>query len=230
MTKTKKAWLIATLSIAACILHAAVLYSPFNAYAYSSAFKVLLFLLFPFIYVKISRSGTFKGLLQEFSVKNANKQNLQRTCLLGLGVFTFIVVMFMLLRPFIDDAMVAEALAANSITRRNAFFVFIYIVLINAGLEQLFFRGFVFLSLYRMGFKVFAHVFSAALFSVYHIPILFHAVSPGILALCTLGLVAAGLIFNWLALWCKSLSGSLIVHVSANLALNLMIGVYFVFV
>ena len=226
----KKLWLIVLFSIAACILHAAVLYSPFNAYAYSSAFKVVVFLLFPFICMKMSRAGSFKSLLREFSIKNANKKNLRRMCLLGLAVFTFIVVMFVILRPFIDDATVADALAANGITRHNAFFVFIYIVLINARLEQLFFRGFVFLSLYRMGFKVFAHVFSAVLFSVYHIPIIFYAVTPGILILCTFGLIAAGLIFNGLALWCKSLTGSLIVHVSANLALNLMIGVYFVFV
>lgn len=225
--KNKNVLRITIFSLIACALHAAMLYTPFNAYVYTSAFKIVVFLLCPLVYCKVSKEGSFKELLSRFSLKNA--QNIKFAFLLGFAVFVFIVIAFVIAEPFMDRAMVVAALAENGITPRNAFFVFVYIVVINAALEQFFFRGFVFLSLYRMGVKRYAHIYSALLFSFYHIPILYRAVSPGILLLCTVGLVAAGLIFNALALKFKSISGSLIVHISANLALNLMIGIYFVF-
>jgi len=226
--KNKNLLLVTIFSLVACVLHAAMLQTQFTNYLYTSAFKVLIFLVCPFIYFKVSKGGTFKDLLTLFSM-HGNRKNLKLSLALGVSVFTFIVVMFVILRPFMDTDTIIAALAENSITPRNAIFVFIYIVLINAALEQLFFRGFVFMSLYRMDFKRYAHVYSSVLFSFYHIPILFHAVSPAILILCTVGLIVAGLIFNALTVKCKSITGSLIVHVSANLALNLMIGLYFVF-
>ena len=226
--KSKNVLLLTICSLIACVLHAIMLYTPFNAYVYTSAFKVIVFILCPIIYFKLSKEGSFKGLLSLFSMRGA--KNIKLAFLLGIGVFVFIVVTFIILRPFFDSAMVVEALAENGITSGNAFFVFVYIVVINAALEQLFFRGFVFMSLYRMNVKRYAHIYSSVLFSFYHIPLLYNAVAPGILVLCTVGLIVAGLIFNALALKFKSISASLIVHISANLALNLMIGIYFVFV
>ena len=85
------------------------------------------------------------------------------------------------------------------------------------------------MSLHQMNYKVYAHLYSSVLFAVYHIPVLYDALELGMLILATVGLVGAGLIFNFLTVKCKSISGPLIVHISANLALNLMIGIYFVF-
>jgi len=226
--RDKNVLLITAFSFIACALHAGILQTEFTNYLFTSAFKVFLFLLFPIIYFKVSKDGTFKELLSLFSMKG-DKKSISFAFILGSAVFILIVVVFIILRPFFDDAIVADALAANNITPANAIFVFLYIVLINAALEQLFFRGFVFMWLYRKNFRGYAHAYSSVLFSFYHIPILFHAVSTGILILCTIGLVAAGLIFNALAIKCKSISGSLIVHISANLALNMMIGLFFVF-
>ena len=224
----KNILLITLFSLAACILHAAMLQTPFNAYLYTSIAKVIIFILCPALYCLVTKDGKFRDMLSLFSM-HGDKRNILFSLLLGLGTFTFIVILFTILLPFIDPAAVADALAANSITYRNAIFVFLYIVVINAALEQFFFRGFVFLYLHRKGVKRYAHGYSALLFALYHVPILFHAVSPGILILCTAGLVAAGLIFNALTLKCNGIGGSLIVHISANLALNLMIGVHFVF-
>jgi len=227
--KNKPILLLTLFSLIACALHAGMLQTPFNAYLYTSAFKVVVFLLCPIVYFRVSKEGSLRELFSLFSM-HGDKKNIRFAFLLGFGVFSFIVLMFVLLRPFLDSKMIVEALAENGITPRNAIFVFLYIVVINAALEQFFFRGFVFMSLYRMNVKGYAHVYSAVLFSFYHIPILIHALSPGILLLCTVGLVAAGLIFNALVVKCRSISGALIVHISANLALNLMIGVFYVFV
>ena len=227
MTKSK-ALKLSIFALIACVLHAIILFTPFNAYLYSSIFKVIVFTSFPIVYFKVYKEGNFKDLLSLFSMKK-NRQGIKFAFFLGIGVFVFIVVTFIILQPFIDREMVVEALAQNGITPNNAIFVFVYIVVINAALEQFFFRGFVFMTLYRMNFKFYAHAFSSLLFAIYHIPILYNAIALSMLILCTVGLVAAGLIFNALTIKCKSISGSLIVHISANLALNLMIGLYFVF-
>ena len=158
-----------------------------------------------------------------------DKRSLKLPLILGATVFAFIVIAFVVLQPLIDPVMVDDALAEVGINSRNAIFVVMYIVLLNAALEQFFFRGFVFMSLYAMNVKGIAHIYSSVLFAVYHVPVLYDALEWGMLALATLGLVVAGLIFNSLTIKCKSITGPLIVHISANLALNLMIGIYFVF-
>ena len=227
MTKQKQALLITIFSLIACVLHGAMLQTPFNDYLYTSIAKVFLFLLIPLLYYKIFKEGTFKELLSLFILKE--KRDAKLPLILGGIVFSFIVITFVIIQPLIDSAMVDEALANIGITPGNAFLVVLYIVLINAALEQLFFRGFIFTSLYRMDMKPYAHIYSSVLFAVYHIPVLYHALDLGMLTLATLGLIVAGLIFNWLTVKCRSISGALIVHISANLALNLMIGIYFVF-
>ena len=227
MMKNKQALLITIFSIAACALHAIMLQTRFNSYLYTSAFKVFIFILCPYIYFKVAKKGKFEDLTALFSM-HGDRKNIRHALLMGLGVITLIVAAFTILLPFLDSVYIDDALADIGITAGNAFFVAIYIVVINAALEQFFFRGFAFMSLYRMGLKRYAHAFSALLFSFYHIPILFGAVTPGILVLCTVGLVAAGLIFNYLAVRFRSITGSLIVHISANLALILMIGWHFV--
>jgi len=224
----KNVYLLLVFSLIACALHATILHTPFNDYAFTSAFKVVVFILFPILYFAFSKDGNIKDLLSFFSLKNA--KNIKFALILGAGVFAVIVVAFIVLQPLFDRVMVIQTLENNGITPGNAIFVFLYIVIINAALEQFFFRGFVFMTLYSKGLKRFAHAFSSILFSVYHIPIIYNAVSPGILILCTVGLIVAGLIFNFLTVKCNSIIGSLIVHISANLALNLMIGIYFVFV
>ena len=134
----------------------------------------------------------------------------------------------MILRPFLDNTMIISALAKNGIAKGNFHFVFIYIVLINAALEEFFFRGFVFMTLYRMDYKRYAYVYSSILFALYHVFILNNAVSTGVFIFCITGLAVAGLFFNYLAVKCKSIMGSLIVHISANFALNL-IAIYYYF-
>jgi len=221
--------LITIFSLIACVLHAVMLHTPFNNYTYTSAFKIVSFILCPFIYLKISKTGTVKEFFSLFSM-NGDRKNIKFSLLLGMGTFAVIVAGFMIMQPFLDRTMIIDALASYGITPSNAFFVGLYIVFINAAVEELFFRGFVFMSLYKSGFKKYAHIYSSLLFAIYHLTILNAAMAPLVFILCMIGLVIAGIIFNALVVRCKSLGGSLIVHISANLALNLMIAVYYVYV
>jgi len=217
--KNKNLWFITIISIVACILHASMLVLPFNNYLYSSVFKVFLFVSIPMFYYRFALKEKFTN----YIFVKGDTRYIKLSLLLGMGVFLFIWGVFFLLRPFIDNQLIMDALDSNGITRDNFHFVFIYIVLINAILEQVFFRGFIFMTLHRMGFKGYAHVYSSLLFSLYHVPIIWGGVSWDIMLLCVFGLVVAGLIFNVLAAKCKNLAGSIIVHVSANIALNTIV-------
>ena len=217
--KSKNLWLVTIFSLVACVLHASILFTPFGTYLYSSAFKVLLFVSCPLIYYRFILKEKFTSYL----FIKGDSRSVKLSFILGACVFLFIWGAYLPLRPLIDSQLISDALDDIGITGSNFNFVFIYIVLVNAALEQVFFRGFVFMTLYRMGFKGYAHVYSSLLFSLYHVPIIRDGVSLGIMLLCVVGLVAAGLIFNFLAIKCKNLAGSIIVHVSANLALNTIV-------
>ena len=217
--KNKNIWLLTILSFSACVLHAIMLNTQFTYYVYTSIFKIGLFILFPIIYFKGSKDGTFKDLF----LTKGDKKNIKISFVLGFGVFAFIIIMYMILRQYLDNSMIVDALAKNGITAGNFPLVFIYIVFINAALEEIFFRGFAFMTLYRMNCKIYAHLYSSFLFAFYHVAVLNNAVTPGIFILCITGLVVGGLIFNNLAARCKSIIGSLVVHIGANLALNLIV-------
>ena len=97
---------------------------------------------------------------------------------------------------------------------------------INAALEELFFRGFVFFVLRKSMPLVFAYSYSVVLFAVYHVTMLDGWFTPSIFVLCMAGLIAAGVLFNVIAEKCETALGSYFVHAGANLAINL-IGAYF---
>ena len=226
--KHKNLLLITCLSVTACVLHAVMLNTPFNLYLYTSAVKVVLFVLFPLIYFKASKDLSLKDLFKINSGKT-EKKYLKFSLIFGFGVFGLIILFYIILRPFLDNEMIIGALESFGITPANFIFVFIYIVLINAALEELFFRGFIFTGLHKAGFKLYAHVFSALLFSVYHVTILDSALSIGMFLFCVFGLFVSGLIFNFFVLKCKNILGALIVHISANFALNLIVLSYLLF-
>jgi len=224
LMKNKNAVIITALSFAACALHAVMLNTPFNHYAYTSALKGILFAVIPLAYFAVSKQGGLKDL---FSVKG-HKKAIKQALILGGLVFAFALIAFFALRPLLDQVMIIDGLTNFGITGKNYPFVFIYIIFINAALEELFFRGFVFLTLHRMNYRRYAHIYSSVLFAAYHVSVLNNWVSPGVFALCIAGLVVAGLIFNRIAEKCESVIGSLAVHVGANLAINL-IGVYYLY-
>ena len=225
-TQNRKNTILITLfAMLACVLHALVLYSEFNNYAFTSVVKITLFVLCPFIYFKVSKAGEFKTII---SLKG-DKKNMKIALYLGIFVFAFILIAFItIFRPLLEQSMIVDALSEVGITRSNYMIAFFYVILINAALEELFFSGFIFLELYRMNLKAYAHIFSAVLFALYHVSVIRDGATPGLFLLGIIGLAVVGLFFNEIARRCDSIVGSLIVHASANLAINL-IGVYYMY-
>ena len=89
----------------------------------------------------------------------------------------------------------------------------------NSLLEEFFFRGFAFLTLYRLGHVRLAYGFSALAFALYHLSIAGSWGAPVLVLLMVAGLTAAGLLFSWLDRQ-GSILPAWLVHMGANLATN----------
>ena len=166
--------LITVFSLLACGLHSLMLYTPFNQYAYTSALKFALFMLCPAIYFALANSGRFKDL---FSFRG-NKKYIKASFFLGIGAFVFILAAFIAINPLLDRVMIVGALSNVGITGENYLFALAYYILINVALEELFFRGFLFLTLFRMNVKSYAYIFSGLLFAAYHISVILCIYAP----------------------------------------------------
>jgi membrane protease YdiL (CAAX protease family) len=143
--------------------------------------------------------------------------------ILGAGVMIIILVAYFVLKQYIDLDLIADELTQNS--KVNAFnfpAIALYIIIGNSFLEEYFFRGFIFLSLYNKGYTKLAYIFSSLLFAVYHVAIFKTWFNPVIIGIALLGLFAGGIIFNYIDTKINSIANSWVVHIFADLAIILI--------
>ena len=139
---------------------------------------------------------------------------------IGAGVIVIILIAYLLFKSYIDaGSIMAELNEKSRITKETYLYTGIYISLGNSFLEEFFFRKYIFLGLYRSGSVKLAYVASALLFSVYHLAIFNTWFSPTVLLLALLGLLAAGLILNYITAKTGSLLSSWIIHICSNIAI-----------
>jgi len=185
-------------------------------YAIKSGIKILLFLLVPLVfsaYRKLSVTSCFRP----------DKTSLLTGICLGIATFAVIMVAYALLHTYIDLSAVPQALEQGSgVTKDNFLLVGTYIALCNSLLEEFFFRCFVFLGLKKSATKSFAYIVSAAAFAIYHAGMLFSMVSALLFVLALSALFFCGVLFNWLNARQERIWVSWLVHMGANLAINLI--------
>ena len=132
--------------------------------------------------------------------------------------FVGAALLFMLFRNQLDLAGIRESLTRKEgLTRQNCLFVFAYIILCNAFLEEAFFRGFLF-GLFQN--RKIGALASAVLFSLYHIGIFITWFNPFLFLLCLMGLTAVGLFLQWVSERYRSIAASYLIHGCANVAIN----------
>ena len=137
---------------------------------------------------------------------------------LGLGVFVFVQAGYFVLKGFIDLNNISAVLENNlGISKENFIFVSLYISFFNSLLEELFFRGFSFLTL-----KKYSYIISAFAFSIYHVSILANWFNPIIYIIFITGLFVTGLFFNLLNDRYDNIYNSWIVHMAANISINII--------
>lgn len=138
-----------------------------------------------------------------------------------LGMLLFFVgvaLLFLCFRNQLDLAGIRDSLMKKEqLTRQNCLFVFAYIIVCNAFLEEAFFRGFVFglFQNQKLGALV-----SAILFSLYHIGIFISWFNPFLFLLCVIGLAAVGLFLQWVSGKYQTIAAGYLIHACANVAIN----------
>ncbi|WP_220464469.1 CPBP family intramembrane glutamic endopeptidase [Paraliobacillus salinarum] len=184
-------------------------------YQIKSAIKLLLFLLLPILYTLMDKNTSF---IRLFIFK---KETILFPILLGIGIYALIVSSYFLIGPFFDLSNITSSLESNiGVSKSNFVFVALYISFINSLLEEFFFRGFAFLTLKQVSSRKFAYLFSAGLFSIYHVAIMIQWFNISLFILLIVSLFIAGILFNWLNERNENIYTSWFVHMAANFAIN----------
>jgi membrane protease YdiL (CAAX protease family) len=189
-------------------------------YAVKTLSKVVLFMLLPYIYIKLIKKSTLK---EELNFRKLNVKHLKLGLLFAISSFLIIIIAYFIVGQYIDFNSIAVELQNKSkITPGNFIFVGSYITFGNSFLEEFFFRGYIFLSLYELKAKRLAYVYSSVLFGVYHMGIFKTWFNLGLIGLALFGLIAVGFIFNWLDTKSENFINSWIVHILADSAIILI--------
>lgn len=185
-------------------------------YAIKSIYKIILFAGLPLIYCALDKEVNFK---EYFCIQD--KRQIKIAVMLGLAVYLLVQAGYFILKGFISLDNVAMVLENKlSVNKNNFVFVSLYISFINSLLEELFFRGFGFLTLNKFISKRRSYVISAFAFSVYHVSILANWFNVVIYVLFIVGLFGTGLFFNFLNDRYNNIYNSWIVHMCANFSIN----------
>lgn len=186
-------------------------------YLYKSMIKIVLFLLIPMLYFGMCKDE--KSNLKKLFVPR--KRDFLIALFMGIGVFSVILLAYAVLKNYIDFSGIKDSLTSGiGVNADNFVYVAIYISFVNSLLEEFFFRGFAFIVLKQETSRVFAYVFSAALFALYHVGMTSGWFNILIYILAMLGLFIGGCIFNYLNEKCENIYPSWLVHMCANFAIN----------
>ncbi len=187
------------------------------SYLIKSLIKLVLFLVIPFTYFLFNKTE-FEKIKKLFT---PNKKGFFTALLLGFGVFSVILIAYFVFKDLIDFSGIASQLTQSAgVSAENFVFVALYISFINSLLEEFFFRGFAFITLKSQTSRLFAYIFSSALFAFYHFGMTAEWFNVGIFILAVLGLFVGGCIFNFLNEKQENIYNSWLVHAFSNFAIN----------
>lgn len=186
------------------------------SYLWKTLAKLVLFIGLPLIY---ARSVGKQNIFRNLNLKN-NTKTLRYGLRLGLASAVIVLAAYFVFKQFIDLENILNDLETRlKITATNFILVGLYITLINSLIEELFFRGFIFLEIHQRGRPVLAYLFSAILFALYHVAIFATWFTLPITALALFGLFAVAIVFNYLDLKTNNFIPSWITHLCADAAI-----------
>ena len=184
-------------------------------YWVKSGVKIVLFVIVPLVLNRVFKWVSLKELL------TFRKKWRWQLIVASVFLYLFIVGIYLVFGQWFDlsgvTIMLEETLAIN---RGNFIFVALYIPVVNAFIEEFFFRGILFLALKKYLKLWHAYVLSAGIFSIYHIAIMTSWFSVPLFVLLIVSLFVAGLLFNWINEKTGSIYASYLIHAAGNLAIN----------
>lgn len=183
-------------------------------YWYKAVIKFALFLVIPLMLLLYAKEKIWNLL-------KTDKKHIGLSCLLGLLTYGFIVAGYFVTKMFIDYSHIpAELEKSMGVTKDNFMMVALYIPLVNALIEEFFFRGFIHKKLEPMLGRNKVVFISASLFSIYHIAIFNAWVNAWVVIGAVLGLFLVGILFSYISTKTKSILPTYIIHFCANLGIN----------
>lgn len=183
-------------------------------YFVKSLIKIIVFLFLPFVCFKMLNRKIFD---KSFSL---NKKSIIKLFLLGLLIYTIIIVAYFFTKNIFDYASLVKSLSADQKVSSNQFLlVSLYISFVNSFLEEFLFRYVSFIKLSKYVKKKFAYIFSSISFAIYHISMIASSFNPILLILSLLGLTIGGFIFNYVDDKDKNIYNSWIIHMFADFAI-----------
>ena len=186
-------------------------------YAIKSAIKLVMFLGLPLLLSLRDRELSLKPLLR------FKKKGFLAALGLGIGLFALILGAYWGFSRFADFSAIAGALTQNAgVNRDNYLLVTTYVAFANSFLEELFFRGFLFMNLKKLKNRRFSYCFSSAAFSLYHTAMMIGWFDWWLFALVLAALFVGGLIFNRLNEKQETVYTSWLTHMFANFAINII--------
>lgn len=189
-------------------------------YVIKTSVKLVLFLLIPVIYFIHTRD---RNMYISSTSRSRKNRSLLIGLLSGLLFFAVLAAAYYFLQSFIDfKPIISELETKLQITPLNFIFVGIYITLGNSFIEEFFFRGFVFLGIYKSGRHGTAYLFSSLLFALYHIMIFKNWFTLPLFLLALSGLFLVGLLFCWMNSKSRNFLNSWIAHILADAAIILI--------
>jgi uncharacterized protein len=192
------------------------------SYLWKTLAKIGLFLVVPLLYIRIVLK---QPILKFLNLKNIDFSKLRLGFILGLLSMGIVIGAFFLFSFIIDTNTIIADLESRGITASVFIFIAVYITFGNSLLEEFYFRGFLFLNIYRSQSKLFAYLFSSLLFALYHIGIFMAWFNIWLILLALLGLFVVGLIFNWLNTKSDNFLNSWILHILADVGV-MVVGFY----
>ncbi len=184
-------------------------------YIIKSFIKIFFFLIIPLIYFYKNKDLSLKKILVP------SKKGFILSLALGIVVYIIIIGGYLIVRNFYDFSLIVDLLSNNvGVDKSNFIFVALYISFFNSLLEEFFFRGIAFLSIIKDVGRKKAYLFSAIMFSIYHIAIMNNWFSNVLFSLVMFGLVIGACIFNFIDEKTQNIYNSWMIHMFANFAIN----------
>ncbi|HAM62632.1 MAG TPA: CPBP family intramembrane metalloprotease [Erysipelotrichaceae bacterium] len=181
-------------------------------YATKSLLKIGLFGVLPYMLLNRPKFKTMLGV----------NRSTRRILFVGIVMILVIVAGYFATKLFISyDLVVASLENRLNVTLDNFLFVSLYIVLINSGLEEFFFRHFIPLQL-DLSSQWTNRLVSSLLFAIYHVAILYGMFELCVVLLMIVGLWIVGVFFSLLNQNNKGFLNSYLFHACANIGINLV--------
>lgn len=190
-------------------------------YVWKSAVKITMFFGSVVLFYLLYKDEKLK---EHFKIKN--KKAFAASSVIALLTIGVIIGAYVLIRDYVDPNQIKDSLLnKEKVSVENFLYVALYISAVNSFLEEIFFRGLLFLQIRKLGYRKLAYNLSALFFAVYHIGIVSGWFNIWVFLLIIFLLYVAGVILNFAAEKCDSFLGSWVIHIAANLGIN-AIGCY----